>query len=858
MQYRNRLLPALLAALLALVLACACATPAHADDAYDDPDADNAILSDVATDGFVTTSISESDYQGGTIPRMDITFRDAVDPESGEWMTGDEILDLVNSSYNHSYKATEASVTITVPADYDNTEADMWDGVSGYTGETDLELDFIRGRGNSTWRQAKKPYKLKFDKKVDLFGMGKNKHWALLANYYDQSLSIDRLVGWLGDSLGTLGFTPRGVPVDLFMNGTYYGSYLLMEEVRVDDNRLEIDAVPEDANDLSSLAITGDYLLGVSRKPTAMPYDYFTTSNGSAFTYDTPEYGEYPTEAGIAQQTYLKSHIDRVESAVLTQTLVNENGESAWDFIDMETLADYWWIQEFTTNVDGFATPSTYTYKLADTLEEDGSVTVGKLYWGPLWDFDFVWGQLFAEGFDNVEATWVAYLRQDPEFVAYLKERWAVLDSKLDEITRQGGILDGYLSELEESWNANREIWPTEDYHDWDYSSCAAALESLRCAIEARRAWINAHLDELQTTYCKVSFVDGGAELESCYVRSGEAAFLDPPEMHDSDERLFDGWFTEDGRMYVAEEPVTEDETYYAVWTDAATATKGEAIYFPQEEIWLAWSTNILYEVLPVNARDKRVEWTVEDESVVRLFGDYLIANEPAFDERGLAETVLTGRLVATGAEASIKVVVFDASARPGDPESIRFDEAVTVSIGEDLPLRYDAEPKPNSLYESLDVRFESEDESVATVTQLTGVVTGVAAGQTKVNVVTYDYETGEDVVVATIDVSVAAPEPVDPDPVDPDPVDPKPVDPEPVNPAPQPSGNGTKTDTDTKTDAATQTKSDTKANDNTTAEKVPATGEPAWALSLLLAAACALIAAGALRQSERADRQRF
>ena len=53
---------------------------------------------------------------------------------------------------------------------------------------TDLKLSFIRGRGNSTWTFDKKPYAMKFEESVNLFGMGKNKHWVLLANRLDTTL----------------------------------------------------------------------------------------------------------------------------------------------------------------------------------------------------------------------------------------------------------------------------------------------------------------------------------------------------------------------------------------------------------------------------------------------------------------------------------------------------------------------------------------------------------------------------------------------------------------------------------------------------------------------------------------------
>ena len=126
-----------------------------------------------------------------------------------------------------------------------------------------LEMS-IRGRGNSTWERApKKPFKIKLEKKADVLGLGENKHWVLLANYFDQTLIRDRITAWLGDEIG-LGFTPRGVPVDLVLIGDeygaqYLGSYYLSENVRVDKNRLQIEELNEDDTDPAT--ITGGYLI---------------------------------------------------------------------------------------------------------------------------------------------------------------------------------------------------------------------------------------------------------------------------------------------------------------------------------------------------------------------------------------------------------------------------------------------------------------------------------------------------------------------------------------------------------------------------------------------------------------------
>lgn len=127
-------------------------------------------------------------------------------------------------------------------------------------------MEYIRGRGNSTWGTGKNPYKIKLDKKANLFNMGKNKHWVLLADYYDPSHIRNKITYWMGKKLG-MAYTPECVYVDVVMNGQYYGSYLLSEQVRVGNSRVDIDDL--EADDESKAAtdeptITGGYLLSMS------------------------------------------------------------------------------------------------------------------------------------------------------------------------------------------------------------------------------------------------------------------------------------------------------------------------------------------------------------------------------------------------------------------------------------------------------------------------------------------------------------------------------------------------------------------------------------------------------------------
>jgi len=106
----------------------------------------------------------------------------------------------------------------------------------------------------------------------------------------------------------------------------------------------------------------------------------------------------------------------------------------------MQSLADYWWIMEFTANEDGFLADSAHIFK--KRFEPDGSE--GKLHFGPLWDFDESWGNAMENteqvvGFNNTTFVWTNELRKKPEFRALLAERWREMDGKLEEIVREDG-----------------------------------------------------------------------------------------------------------------------------------------------------------------------------------------------------------------------------------------------------------------------------------------------------------------------------------------------------------------------------------------------------------------------------------
>lgn len=99
----------------------------------------------------------------------------------------------------------------------------------------DGNLKQIKGRGNSTWGFAKKPYNIKLENSSDLLGMGKGKGWCLLANYADRSLLRNRSCTTWQKRPGF--HSPWTAETSIFISmADYMGSYLITEKIEIRKN----------------------------------------------------------------------------------------------------------------------------------------------------------------------------------------------------------------------------------------------------------------------------------------------------------------------------------------------------------------------------------------------------------------------------------------------------------------------------------------------------------------------------------------------------------------------------------------------------------------------------------------------
>ncbi len=453
---------------------------------------------------------------------------------------GQEEIERLNGSDDHTYRCT-GTMDIAVPEGYSG----QFEGRYPQENVTGLKIQYIRGRGQGTWGMDKNPYKIRLAEKADLFGMGKNKTWVLLANYFDESLIRNWLVQWLGDQVG-LEYTPQGLFVEVVMNGDYLGNYYLCEQVQVSKHRVAIDELKEEDTELPE--IQGGYLLEFNSEDPESP-DYFETAHGMAFGTMDPSFD--PEEDGYVndiQKNYIRDYVRQAEDAIYS-----EDGHYA-DYLDLQSLADYWWIMEFIVNEDAFYTDSQHMFK--KRFEADGSE--GKLHFGPLWDFDASTGNGQKEtsvetGFCNTTFIWIDELRKKPEFREVLKERWTVVDAKLEELVRDGGALDRMAAIVNDSWYRDEARWHAfkEERDMLPKRTFEEETEHIRQWINLRREWISEHLEDLGILTFTVTFRGEGVKE----VTYDAPAFLglNPyfyyEETPEAEGKEFAGWATEDGTL---------------------------------------------------------------------------------------------------------------------------------------------------------------------------------------------------------------------------------------------------------------------------------------------------------------------
>ena len=627
----------------------------------------------------------------------------------------------MNDSQDHSVSCT-GRMDIIVPEGFryvDRPDMEL-------SGLYDLELT-IRGRGNSSWEQPKKPYKIKLENKEDLFGMGSNKHWVLLANYLDATHLKNRFTCWLSEKMG-FAFTPECLPVQVYMDGDYLGYYLLAEQVRVGKNRLEIDELSK--NDDDPETISGGYLIQGGQQTFNSP-SKFITEHGVILANHTPNFDVnddgYENDA---QKTYIRNHLKEFEDALFGENYSNDLGLNYRDYIDLKSMIDYWLIQIVSCNVDAYSTGSHYFYKVRDTYENGNMVKMGKIYFGPIWDFDKAWGEdktgsrysdeerfAMLEGF-SLEDPWLNAMLYDEDFLAQIRNRWPVLKGYLEDLIADDGLIDQYYREGKNAQAADFALWHEDMENIYEQE-----IKDLKERIAYRIAWVDQNLASIGSMIVRIDFMVDEKLAFHRYLRKADDAYV-PMYEPEKEGYIFLGWLDEEGNP-VEEGNADRDRVYTADFVSKEDAIKVDEIIFSNRNVYTVLSNasyRTRYELLPEDAQDKTISWSSSDETIATV------------NENGIVLLQKTGKVrimveLASGASDYYDLTILEEQA-PFESFELINDE-MTLLSGSHAFLDYRVIPESGAFdYCS----YESSDPDTVSVDSL-GLVRALKPGTAVITV---------------------------------------------------------------------------------------------------------------------------
>jgi hypothetical protein len=390
-----------------------------------------------------------------------------------------------------------------------------------YSGKTQIKL-----RGNISAGYPQKPYKLKLDTSTDLFGFGKSKHWVLISNYMDQCGLRNIMGSNLSKELGLANMSMTWV--DVVLNNSYAGMYMLCEHIRIDDDRVEIynwedetenvakaiyiahkdvlskddrdaieDQLCEDFSWIStgtvtyqevtyniadyykvSTNISGGYLFELSEE-----YDEvskFMTSRGLKVMVNSPEY----LYTNDAMMKYVEEYWQKYEDALTSVTGYNSEGQHYSELADFDSMVSYWLTMEIMGNDDS-QYKSRYAYKNVDQI----------LTFGPVWDFDFGCGSYAvgtsATGWKSTIGTLWKDFVDDPYFQVKACEKYWEIRPYLQSLVEDGGYIDQSVAYLSEAGAASDVTYPQEEFIGCDRRTFSTDAEIFKTYMQNRLLWLD-------------------------------------------------------------------------------------------------------------------------------------------------------------------------------------------------------------------------------------------------------------------------------------------------------------------------------------------------------------------------------
>jgi hypothetical protein len=355
----------------------------------------------------------------------------------------------------------------------------------------------IEYRGNASFRISdKKPYTIETrnedgsNRNVEILGLPSENDFVLRAVYIDKTLMRDALVYYMYRSMGR--WAPRTRHLELFLNGSYQGVYILEEKIKPDKNRLDITKM--DSSDISGEALTGGYIWCINHR--------WGDEDHNDLVFDSTEadgnerFLKYPKPNDVTPEQF--AYISQLEQEfcdVMAGPNYNNPFGGYTSYIDVSSFIDELVIQEITSNSDA--------YSYSGFFHKDRG---GKICAGPEWDFD----QALCNSTHNDGARtdeWIVLkpdgarppfwdrLFPEPAIQAELKTKWNTYRKDALSKDRILAYIDSVTNYLSEAQEHNFNKWPILGVSIWRSLPGVEERDTYQKEVDYMKSWLLAHLE---------------------------------------------------------------------------------------------------------------------------------------------------------------------------------------------------------------------------------------------------------------------------------------------------------------------------------------------------------------------------
>lgn len=384
------------------------------------------------------------------------------------------------------------------------------DGETVYAGG----LEKIKGRGNTSWEQEKKPYNITLQDSVTLPGMtGQTTDYSLVSSS-DLTFLRNRISNEMGELAGT--GSMACIRVNLYINNSFEGVYELYQRITPENmNLTDLEELTEQANPLRSEEslnqlttgltlddwnqsitgkwwdyennpenITGGYILEADN---AMRY----SGEASGFILESGAYmvAKSPAYLSEAQYQYISSYVQECEN-VMRESVGLDDYQALSAYIDIPSFVGKYLVEEVSKNIDCSST-SQYFYKDQD----------GLLHAGPVWDYDWAYGvERIQEEIDYMDPTGFS-ARDIPGSLIWWQLLYYNNAFYRDVVSLYESVLYPWLNELVETgltqWAQELSASAVMDYLRWGRVSVGgeASASSTATLMEAAG---QAYMDQVE------------------------------------------------------------------------------------------------------------------------------------------------------------------------------------------------------------------------------------------------------------------------------------------------------------------------------------------------------------------------